>query len=121
MLKKKILILGATSLLMCSAGFVMAGAATKSPWADKAANLFSNEVQTTFTPSWLTTSDDKAYGCTVGKYIKNSWCKVTEGNREDYNKSDNYYRPDTTWVHTSAKLTDSPFYTASMSYGWGYQ
>lgn len=40
-----------------------------------------------------------------------------EGDREDYNKSDNYYKPSTTWVHTTASLSDSPFHTASMSYG----
>lgn len=110
----------AFSLIVLSFG-TYALAAQINPWAQKSANLFSNTVETTFTPSWLTTSDDKQYGCQVGRYIKNSWCKVEEGNRTDYHKSDDYYKPDTTWVHTYASLSDSPFHTASMSYGWGYQ
>ena len=99
----------------------MVGAATISPWAAKKANLFSNEVMTTFTSDWKTTEDDAKYGVTKGKYIKNSWCRVTEGKREDYSKSDNYSRSKHAWVYTQAKLADSPFHKAVMSYGWGYQ
>lgn len=121
MRKNLLIFLALLTALTLSAGTVFVGAATLSPWAQKKANLFSNEVQTTFTPSWLTQSSDSQYGCTSGKYIKNSWCKVVEGNRTDYKISSNYYRPSKTWVLTSAKLSDSPFYTATMSYGWGYQ
>lgn len=71
MIKKGIMKVAVTaSLLAFSIGCTVVGAATISPWASKNADLFSNSVETTFTPSWLTTANDSQYGVTAGKYIK---------------------------------------------------
>lgn len=119
--KKMLAAIIISGILTLSIGGILVGAATKSPWVTKKSKFFSNEVITTFTPDWKTTKDDAKFHVMKGRYIRNSWCKVTEGNRTDYNKSSDYKRPKTTWVYTEAKLFDSPFYKAKMSYGWGYQ
>lgn len=114
-------IIAITGCFIVLSGGVIASAATLSPWASINNGILTNSVETTFTPSWLTVSADSQYGVASGKYIKNSWVQIVEGADVRYSISNDYYRPDTTWVHTQVSLGDNPFQTAKCSYGWGYQ
>ena len=117
--KKKYLVVFCCMLAL--SGGVIAGAATLSPWAKVTNGLLSNSVETTFTPGWLTKSSDSEYGVKTGKYIKNSWVKLVEGSTTDYNRSADYYKPSTEWIHTKVSKTEHPLDIAYASYGWNYQ
>lgn len=95
-------------------------AATLSPWASISSGI-TVQVQTSFTPSWLTTSGDATYGVSSNRYIRSSWVRIQEGNYNETKTSSNYYRPSTTWVHTSLSKVNNPLKTAYASYGWSYQ
>jgi hypothetical protein len=119
-MKKKISICLSLALILTLT--IVASAATLSPWASISSGL-NVEVATSFTPSWKTEANDTQYGVSEGKYIKNSWVRIVEGDYDKTEKSKNYYRPSTEWVYTHLSKTNNPFKTATATatYGWGYQ
>lgn len=111
------------ALLICTfmIGIPASYARTVTPYATRSTGGLQLHVTAWFHSAYKTTAADSQYGVKSGKYIKQCWVKIQEG---DYNKTD--YSEALTKAENksgSAELTkvNNPFYDATLTWGWKYQ
>lgn len=120
-MKKKIVKkIGATLLAAGMITSTAASAMTISPYASRETGGFTLRVVAWFNSGYKTTSADAEYGVTAGKYIKQCWVRIKEGDYDKIKYSESYTKAEAKQGQAELEKTNNPLKDATLTWGWKY-
>lgn len=115
---KKIMILGIASTMLFSGTAV--SAMTKTPFASRDTGGIHLRVCAWFNSGYKTTTEDREYGVVSGKYIKQCWVRIQEGNYDKIKNSKSYTKKQAKTGIAELTKYNNPFADAKLTWGWKY-
>lgn len=115
---KKIMVLGMAGIMLF--GGTLASARTFSPYASRNTGGVQLKVMAWFNSGYKTTDDDEKYNVKPGRYIKQCWVRIKEGNYDKVVKSKSYTKKEAKNGQATLSKYNNPFADASLTWGWKY-
>ncbi len=111
---------GKMVLIATMAISISASARTKSPYATVDAGITKVRVKAWFNSGWKTTKDDTVYGVKKGKYIKQCWVRIKEGNYDKTVYSEAFTKAEAGNGDAELSKVNNPIRISTGTWGWKY-
>lgn len=123
-MKRKLIVI-ATCLAICILLGTSAYAMTSKVWASTSTGTITLKSSTQFNAKYLTQASDSIYKVKKGKYIRQSYSHIVEGNYDKYDWSEVCSKDATTLNKIAGtsylSKVNNPLINATVTYGWHYQ